>query len=160
MSIRRHHTALLCGSAAAGALLALSSPSPVAAQTVTYTFDIPAQDVSSALIAYGRASRQQLVFDGATVRNRMSSSLVGEYSANMGLVKLLEGTGLRAEFAGDGAVRIVDAQAPQGGSAAGGGATVEALIVTAQKREEDIQDVPIAISAFSQEHLTRSQIAG
>src|SRR5690606_3628362 len=67
----------------------------------------------------------------------------------------------RAEFAGDGAVRIVDAQAPQGGSAAGDGAgTVEALIVTAQKREEDIQDVPIAISAFSQEDLTRSQVAG
>src|SRR5690606_25655905 len=51
-------------------------------------------------------------------------------------------------------------QAPQGAGAAGGGAEVEALIVTAQKREEDIQDVPIAISAFSQEALERSQIAG
>jgi outer membrane receptor protein involved in Fe transport len=37
---------------------------------------------------------------------------------------------------------------------------VQALIVTAQKREEDIQDVPIAISAFTQEDLTRSQVAG
>ncbi|HEX6866221.1 MAG TPA: TonB-dependent receptor, partial [Caulobacteraceae bacterium] len=48
------------------------------------------------------------------------------------------------------------------GSAAGDGAegTVQALIVTAQKREEDIQDVPIAISAFTQEDLTRSQVAG
>ncbi|HEX5777004.1 MAG TPA: TonB-dependent receptor [Caulobacteraceae bacterium] len=51
-------------------------------------------------------------------------------------------------------------QGPQSGSAAGAGAEVEALIVTAQKREEDIQDVPIAISAFTQESLERSQIAG
>ncbi len=141
-------------------MLALSAPASAAEQTITYNFDIPAQDVSSALIAYGRASHQQLVFDGATVRNRMSSSLVGDYAADAGLVKLLEGTGLRAEFAGSGAVRIVDAQAPQGGSAAGGGATVEALIVTAQKREENIQDVPIAISAFSSKELEQQKIEG
>ena len=159
---RRIRRAALCGSAAAGALLALSSPTVVAAQSAIYSFDIPAQDVSSALIAYGRASRQQLVFDGTTVRNRKSANLVGEYAADEGLYRLLEGTGLRAEFAGDGAVRIVENADPQSGSAAGGGAdgTVEALIVTAQKREEDIQDVPIAISAFTQEDLTRSQVAG
>ena len=154
---RRIRRAALCGSAAAGALLALSSPTVVAAQSAIYSFD-----VSSALIAYGRASRQQLVFDGTTVRNRKSANLVGEYAADEGLYRLLEGTGLRAEFAGDGAVRIVENADPQSGSAAGGGAdgTVEALIVTAQKREEDIQDVPIAISAFTQEQLERSQVAG
>src|ERR1044071_8571438 len=119
---RRLRRAALCGSAAAGALLALGSPTAVAAQAATYSFDIPAQDVSAALIAYGRTSRQQLVFDGTAVRNKTSSALVGEYAADDGLYRLLEGTGLRAEFAGDGAVRIVDAQAPQSGSAAGDGA--------------------------------------
>jgi iron complex outermembrane receptor protein len=57
----------------------------------------------------------------------------------------------------------VRASDPQSGSAAGDGAdsgTVQALIVTAQKREENIQDVPIAMSAFSQEDLTKSQVAG
>ena len=110
---RRIRRAALCGSAAAGALLALSSPTVVAAQSAIYSFDIPAQDVSSALIAYGRASRQQLVFDGTTVRNRKSANLVGEYAADEGLYRLLEGTGLRAEFAGDGAVRIVENADPQ-----------------------------------------------
>src|SRR5690606_2468016 len=37
---------------------------------------------------------------------------------------------------------------------------VEALIVTAQKREEAIQDVPIAISAFSQRALEEQKIEG
>jgi outer membrane receptor protein involved in Fe transport len=57
----------------------------------------------------------------------------------------------------------VSSSDPQSGGAAGGGAdqgTVQALIVTAQKREENIQDVPIAMSAFTQEDLTRSQVAG
>lgn len=37
---------------------------------------------------------------------------------------------------------------------------VEEIIVTGQKREERLQDVPIAISAFSMEDLTKGQIAG
>src|SRR5690606_19984475 len=48
---------------------------------------------------------------------------------------------------------------PQGGSA-GAGNAVQALIVTAQKKEENIQDVPIAISAFSQKELEAQKIEG
>jgi outer membrane receptor protein involved in Fe transport len=40
------------------------------------------------------------------------------------------------------------------------GSTVGELIVTAQKREEAIQDVPIAVSAFSQESLEKQKIDG
>jgi outer membrane receptor protein involved in Fe transport len=157
---RRIHRAVLTASASAAALLTFAAPGYAMAQSATYTFDIPSQDISAALVAYGQAARQQLVFDGTAVRQKRSSALVGEYSAEEGLEQLLSGTGLKAQFVGSGAVRIVDASGPQSGSAAGGGAEVEALIVTAQKREEDIQDVPIAISAFSQEDLTRSQVAG
>jgi iron complex outermembrane recepter protein len=38
--------------------------------------------------------------------------------------------------------------------------TVEDIIVTAQKREESIQDVPIAVSAFSAENLDAMKIEG
>jgi len=40
------------------------------------------------------------------------------------------------------------------------GTTVGELIVTAQKREEAIQDVPIAVSAFNQESLEKQKIDG
>jgi outer membrane receptor protein involved in Fe transport len=40
------------------------------------------------------------------------------------------------------------------------GATVGELVVTAQKREEAIQDVPIAVSAFSQDTLEKAKIDG
>lgn len=40
------------------------------------------------------------------------------------------------------------------------GNTVGELIITAQKREEAIQDVPIAVSAFNQESLEKAKIDG
>ncbi|WP_414520011.1 hypothetical protein, partial [Nostoc sp. PCC 9305] len=39
-------------------------------------------------------------------------------------------------------------------------ATVDEIIVTAQKREQAIQDVPIAVSAFSAETLDAMKIEG
>jgi len=42
---------------------------------------------------------------------------------------------------------------PAWAQSTGGGALIEELIVTAQKREESVQDVPIAVSAFNQEAL-------
>lgn len=41
-----------------------------------------------------------------------------------------------------------------------GGSTVGELIITAQKREEAIQDVPIAVSAFNQDSLEKAKIDG
>lgn len=40
------------------------------------------------------------------------------------------------------------------------GSMIEELVVTAQKREEAIQDVPIAVSAFSQDNLEKAKIDG
>lgn len=40
------------------------------------------------------------------------------------------------------------------------GNVIEELVVTAQKREEAIQDVPIAVSAFSQDTLEKAKIDG
>jgi len=42
----------------------------------------------------------------------------------------------------------------------GGGNVLEELVVTAQKKEEALQDVPIAVSAFSQDSLEAQKIDG
>ena len=44
--------------------------------------------------------------------------------------------------------------------AGGGGNVLEELVVTAQKKEEALQDVPIAVSAFSQDTLEAQKIDG
>jgi len=121
-------------------------------------FDIPAQDAATAVTAFGLQADLQISAPTGQLRGVKTPAIQGEMDARVALKILLAGTGL--VVAQDDGRTIVLQMDPQGGSAAQGGATVEALIVTAQKREEDIQDVPIAISAFSQEDLTRSQVAG
>ncbi|MFI8683547.1 TonB-dependent receptor plug domain-containing protein [Brevundimonas diminuta] len=93
---RRRSRAALFSSATALALAAFTAPVAVMAQAATYNFDIPAQDLGSALRAFGQASRQQVVFDSELVRGRTSSALVGSFSADDGIRRLLEGTGLVA----------------------------------------------------------------
>ncbi|HEX6865918.1 MAG TPA: TonB-dependent receptor, partial [Caulobacteraceae bacterium] len=122
-------------------------------------FEIPQQSLIAALEAFGKQGDAEILFSKSAAEGRSTRGVTGEYEPGQALALLLDGSGLKYRQV-NANTYIVEAQAPQGGSAAGGGATVEALIVTAQKREEDIQDVPIAISAFSQEDLTRSQVSG
>ncbi len=123
-------------------------------------FDIPAQSATKAVPEFARQAGIQIISSGSDLRGLNARPVKGDLNVEIALAQLLDGTGLTFRSNGDAFVIEKVDQDPQSGSAAGGGATVEALIVTAQKREEDIQDVPIAISAFSQEDLTRSQIAG
>ena len=158
MSSRRFRIALLGASALVSAALIAS---PAAAQDARqFDFDMPAQPLTIALKTFGATADQQLIFSERLVEDRTAPPLKGAYTPDQALAMLLAGSDLVAEKTPGGVVTIRSiAQGPQGGSATGAGAEVEALIVTAQKREEDIQDVPIAISAFSQEDLERSQIA-
>jgi len=144
----------------AGGVCALALSSTAFAQG--RDFDVPAGDLAPALDAYIRQSGEQLIYRVADVRGMKTSGVSGELSSDEALARLLEGTSLKVRRDPSGLIAVASAETadPQSGSAAGGGAEVEALIVTAQKREEDIQDVPIAISAFTQETLTERQIAG
>jgi outer membrane receptor protein involved in Fe transport len=156
----RHRNLKLALAAGAGAL-ALTTAGMAVAQT--RDFDVPAGDLGFALELYARQSGVQIIYKTADVSGVPTRGTRGALSPDDALNQLLEGTTFQVRRDPSGAIALAQAgshSGPQSSSAAGGGAEVEALIVTAQKREEDIQDVPIAISAFSQEDLTRSQIAG
>ncbi|HYG28304.1 MAG TPA: TonB-dependent receptor, partial [Caulobacteraceae bacterium] len=74
---------------------------------------------------------------------------------------VLAGTGLTYKRDGKAFVIVRQGEGGSGPQDGGAGAgSVDALIVTAQKREEAIQDVPIAISAFSQESLDAQKLEG
>ncbi len=151
---------LLAGGAAACAL-SLAGGVHAQAEQVTFTFDQPSMPMAAALQSVGRETGVNILVDASLVKGLQSRELKGQLSSDAALMALLDGTGLSVRRTAANSVMIVRAsQDPQGGSAAGGGATVEALIVTAQKREEDIQDVPIAISAFSQKDLDQQKIEG
>jgi outer membrane receptor protein involved in Fe transport len=143
----------------AGGVCAMALATTAAAQS--RPFDVPAGDLQAALDTYARQSGVQLLYRVDLVKGVGTKGARGVLSSDDALALVLADTGLEIRRHTSGAVAIVQAgeggTSPQAGRAAG---EVEALIVTAQKREEDIQDVPIAMSAFSQEDLTRSQIAG
>jgi len=124
--------------------------------------NIEPQSLAGALREFASQSQQAILVSPALADNKTSQGVHDTSDPELALAQLLQGTGLTWRRSGD-ALLIVSASDPQSGSAAGDGAdqgTVQALIVTAQKREENIQDVPIAMSAFTQETLERSQVAG
>jgi iron complex outermembrane recepter protein len=159
MNSNRFRHALLGASAMISA--AAIAGAAYAADARQYDFDMPAQPLTLALKTFGATADQQLIFSEGLVSGRTAPPLKGAYTPDQALAMLLNGSGLTAEKTPGGVVTIRSAADPQGAGASGGAdGTVQALIVTAQKREENIQDVPIAMSAFTQEALERSQIAG
>jgi iron complex outermembrane recepter protein len=159
---------------------------PVPASATTISFDIPAQSLQAALSEYARQSGQQLLFSPDIVEDKQAPAVRGDLSPENALAELLAGAGLYTATTPGGAILISDtpnptlpAADPSGGGARydpnvdtapvpGGTANVEMarragveeIIVTGQKRAERMQDVPIAISAFTMEDLDKQKIEG
>ncbi len=154
MEVRKTTLKLALGASCAMAVLAAAS----VGHAEERSFNLASAQATETIPEFARQAGIQIVAPADKLRGVKTPAIEGRYDSRQALAMLIDGTGLR--IASDDGRTVTLVQDPQGGSAAGGGATVEALIVTAQKREEDIQDVPIAISAFTQEQLERSQVAG
>lgn len=86
-------------------------------------FDIPSQKLASALESYGAISGFQVVYDATLARGRQSAEVKGMLTPEMGLRRLLAGTGLAARYmAADGVVLEPDQQVGGEGKAAPPGA--------------------------------------
>ena len=137
-------------------------------------FDIPRGDLEAALNAYTTQAGIQLIFSDDAVRGHRSNGAKGQYSEMAALTQLLKGTGFTAQMMQAQMIGIVPevakpkpeelrvAQTRRAPSAplAPAQAGVETVVVTAQKKSENIQNVPIAVTALSQQQLTERQIAG
>ncbi len=151
-----HHVRLLCG-AAVVSLMAASAPAN--AQQDSIDFNIPPQSLQAALDDFAAQSRHAILSSPDLTHAKMTPGVSGAIDTGAALGRLLEGTGLSYRLVGETylIVRQEGGAGPQDPGAAG---DVDALIVTAQKREERLQDVPIAISAFSQKALEEQKIEG
>lgn len=79
------------------------------ARTATISVDIPAQSLDSALERFSQISSMQMLYDANLTAGRRSTTVSGRYSVQDALVRLLEGTGLRARFTAGGSVVITPA---------------------------------------------------
>ncbi len=143
-------------------------PLALRARRLATTVDIPSGDLKTALHTYSVQTGVQLLFLGDTMRDTQTRGVKGALSADDALSRMLAGTGFVAQHEGE-AIVITHTDAavePQGAIQLGPaqlarGASVETVTVTSSKiGGADVQSVPIAISAFSQEQLTATQTAG
>jgi outer membrane receptor protein involved in Fe transport len=130
------------------------------------SFNIPGGALSDALDAYGKQAGVQLIYSDEAVKGIQTTGAMGNLAPEAALARILSKTGF-AERRKSGAIII----APQSSSTIEGTfelaqassprASVETVTVTSSKLGgADVQSVPIAITAMSQEQLTATQTAG
>ena len=156
------------------ATIALIS-APSRADEAKTTFNIPAQDLGTALREFARQSNQEILFSTEIVHGKRTAGVKGAMSEVAALTKLLAGSGLVIAKSANGTTLITtpDAKEASGNSGppiapTGAGpnetttsaaieaqrtASLEEVIVSAQKREERLQDVPVPVSVINANSL-------
>lgn len=166
--VRFSRLRMLAGAGCAAILIA-AAPLGASAQSAVASFNIRPAPLSQSLLEFGRQARISVAADQSLTSGLRGRAVSGDLPIGEALSQLLAGTDLSAEFSGPNAVRLVRI----GQGDAGGNdlqieqdlnvqqpTTVADIVVTAQKRRESIQDVPIAVSAFSAESLDAMKIEG
>lgn len=109
--------ALLLTSASV-AMVATAAPTAAYAQEATYQIDIPAQSMGDALRALGKATKQNIVFNGSLVKGKRSAAVRGRLSASDALERMLAGSGLKMSRGSGGGLVV---QGGNGGAAPASG---------------------------------------
>ncbi len=124
------------------------------AQPALLTADIPAQALAQALAAFAQQTGLQFVYVSGVVRDQKSHAAPAGLTARDGLERLLRGTGLGFEWLTPRSVRILTLKAaPQATGKTG--EEPQEVIVTATRRKEQSQDVPITLQVLTGETLAR-----
>jgi outer membrane receptor protein involved in Fe transport len=120
--------------------------------------DIPAQPLAQALEAFARQTGLQLVYVSGLVSDQRSHAASAGLSVKEALARVLQGTGLKFEYLTPRSIRILVAvaapprdttpKAPRGDE-------LQEVIVTANRREENLQNVPMTIQVLTEETLAK-----
>jgi outer membrane receptor protein involved in Fe transport len=140
---------------------------PWATNASAANLDIPASDLETALNSYMAQTGVPLVLSATAASQARTRGVKGDLPVDEALARLLSGTGFVAHHDA-GVVTIVrdrssalDLPPMQLAQAAPPRAAVETVTVTSSKLGgADVQSIPIAITALSQEQLTATQTAG
>jgi outer membrane receptor protein involved in Fe transport len=153
-----------------GASVAVSASG--AASTLRLSADIGPRPVAEALAAFGRQTGLQLIYVSTIAETQQSKGARAGLTASEALAQLLDGTGLAFEFLNDRTVRVfpeptvvptVVVAVPISAQHAGRHASpavlsLEEVIVTARRREEAEDNVPISMAVLSMADLRNSGV--
>jgi len=142
----------------------------VAQSASAATFNIPAGSLEAALDAYSTQSGVSVVVANQAIQGVQTRGVTGDLSVDEALGRILKGTGFVERRDPSGTVGIVRrdqssslelVQPLQLAQATPPRTAVETVTVTSSKLGgADVQSIPIAITALSQEQLTATQTAG
>jgi len=143
------------------ALLLLAALPAWAADSSTVDFSIPPQPLAAAVLELGRQAGLSIAIPDDFPRDRMSPPLAGAFTPRQALDILLKDAPVRVSFLDPEtvaiAVTVADATPVQPVSRPAADAivltdrgAVEEVIVTARRKEERLQAVPVAVTAFDQ----------
>ncbi len=130
-----------------------------AAQDRIVSFDIPAQNMATSLNEFGRQADVQMVFPYDTVAGLRSAPLKGRFTRAEAIRRLIAGRGMKIAFEGSSMIslaaepRSLKREVAATDAAAGGD-----IVVTAQKREEDLSKVPAALTVVSGDEVEKRKI--
>jgi iron complex outermembrane receptor protein len=168
-----HRPSVNIATAVCAALRALSvcAPATLLDSPVTFaatahptalTADIASKPLAQALAEFTSQTGLQLVYVSEVVHGRKSRAVSAGLSVNEALARLLQGTGLRFEYLTPISVGIFAAEAPAAGPeqprtvpVTRGDDELQEIIVSANRREESLQDVPIAMQVLTGDTLTK-----
>ncbi|MGB7411725.1 MAG: TonB-dependent receptor [Sphingopyxis granuli] len=142
------------------ATLAVSAAGAAQAQAAeAKQLDIPAQALANTLTQIGRQTGSEVVFQAGDERGRNAPAVRGALTAGQALDAALRGSGLRARHTAQGAY-VVERAATPPPAARNEIDDGSEIVVTAQRKEEKIIDVPIAMTALSSNRLDDLKIEG
>ncbi|WP_129777201.1 TonB-dependent receptor [Peristeroidobacter soli] len=140
--------------------LALTSMSAIAGAQNAITVSIPSGDLAAALEAFAKQAGIELVFRADQLKGIHTEGISGTLTPREAVERLLRGTAFVAQSdAATGAMLItpVERTTSNGRSA---NEPVEEIIVTATKRAESIQDVPLSITAIGNADIESRGLKG
>lgn len=141
------------------AICAVAIATPAMAQTKS--FDVPAQSAATGIPELATQADVQILVSADAVRGKSIRAIKGSMSVDQAVRRAAADAGLRVVSSDGRTYTLASAtSASNAPDADDGGYRSEEIIVTAQKRVESAQDVPIAITALSQKNLEEQKIEG
>ncbi|MGH6653351.1 MAG: TonB-dependent receptor plug domain-containing protein, partial [Sphingopyxis sp.] len=144
--------------ASSAAICAVAVATPAMAQTKS--FDVPAQSAATGIPALAEQADIQILVSEEAVRGKTIRAIKGAMSVDQAVRRAAADAGLRVVSSDGRTWTLALATSAAADPAPDTGYTANEIVVTAQKRVESVQDVPIAVTALSQKNLEEQKIEG
>lgn len=167
------------------ALAALVVTAPPALAQQTLVFDIASQPLPNALKRFAAQANMQLLYRQDVVEDSVANEVIGQFDKRQALHRLLEGTDLEVVFSNDQLATIrtrvntvtrtansdsIPLQLAQVGSRAGETEgesaavdppqAIQEIVVTATKRAQSLQRLPMSVSAIGAADIAKRGLVG